>query len=328
MAFKINLKRLVILEAILILSLLVLIGSFYMKQLKVEKSISQGYLSPRIYSGLIEPKSFLLVSFAPLRNNIQTYIDKNHYNISVFVENLRNGAYTGINERTGFFPTSLNKLPVAILVMKKIEEGELSLDTKFDIQDIDRVSTSGELYKTKEKELSVRVLLEKLLKESDNTALLVLVRHLQDEDLQLLVDYYDIDINLMPQKRPIPSNSITPKSMFNLFSSLYFSTVLEPKSSEYLLSLLAESTFDIHKIAGIPENVRIAQKFGANYIDTNQFFHDCGIMYIEDARFFYCIMTKDLDQSKAIEAIGSIVRNIYEYVVSTREKLEVYQGEG
>lgn len=321
---SIKLKWIIIIQVIIILILLSFIAGFYIKTAKIEKSITQGYLSPRIYSGIIEPKSFLIVSFAPLKANIQDYISKNKYNISVFVENLRNGAYMGINERAGFFPTSLNKLPIAIATMKNIDEGKISLDTKFDIKDIDRDSSWGELYNTREKELPVRIILEKLLKESDNTALRVLGRHLNFKDVQLLVDYYDIEINLLPQ-RESDSIFMSPKSMFNLFSSLYFSTVLEPDSSEYLLSLLAESKFDVHEIAGIPDDARVAQKFGANYIGINKYIHSCGIMYIDETRIFYCVMTKDLSPEKAAEAIGYIVHETYVYVKDTKEKLDAYR---
>lgn len=320
---SIKLKWIVIIQFIIILMLLSFIADFYIKKAKIEKSIAQGYLSPRIYSSILEPKSFLIVSFAPLKANIQNYISKNKYNISVFVENLRNGAYMGINERMGFFPTSLNKLPIAIATMRNIDEGKISLDTKFDIKDIDRDSNSGELYNTREKELPVRILLEKLLKESDNTALRVLGRHLNFENIQLLIDYYDIEINLLAQRKN-DSLLMSPKSMYNLFSSLYFSTVLEPDSSDYLLSLLAESKFDIHEIASIPDDVRVAQKFGANYIVPNKYFHSCGIMYINETRIFYCIMTKDLSLEKATEAIGYIMHETYVYTKGAKEKLAIY----
>lgn len=322
----IRLKWVVAVQVVIILVLLAVTANYYLERNEIEKERNGGLLSPRIYSGLLEPKSFLIVNFAPLKENMRNYIEQNNLNVSVYVENLRNGAFMGINEKTGFFPTSLNKLPVAILTMKKIEENEITFDTMFDIQDIDKTNSSGELYKTKEKKVSVRNLLEKLLSESDNTALRVLLRHMSLDDLQLVLDYYDIDINIIHQKQQKNTpDLITPKSMGNLFSSLYFSTVLEPKSSEYLLSLLAKNYFDIKKIANLPDEVKVAQKFGENYYGSNRFFHSCGIMYIDNSRIFYCIMTKDLDEETAIETISVFVNEIYKYVTETRAKLAVYK---
>ena len=321
----IKLKRVVIAEAIVIVILLTVVANVYVSKAKVEKQIKNGFLSPRIYSGILEPKSFLITNFAPLKEKVQSYITKNEQNVSVYVENLRNGAFMSINEKTGFFPASLNKLPVAILIMRKIENNELALDTMLEIKDIDRTDSSGDLYKTKEKKLPLRIVLEKLMKESDNTALRMLLRQINLEDLQLILDYYGIDISVDVQKKQNP-DLITPKAMSNLYKSLYFSTVLEPEDSEYLLSLMADSIFDIKNLANIPDDIKVSHKFGDNYYGTNRFLHDCGIMYIEESRIFYCIMTKDLSENAAEETIGVIANEIYSYIKSERARLNAYKG--
>ena len=325
----IKLKGVIIFEAAVIVILLAVLINPYSSRTAAINQLqnTKGLLSPRIYSGLLEPKSYLIVNFAPVKEKIQNYITKNNLNVSVYVENFRNGAFMGINEKTGFFPASLNKLPVAILIMRNIENGGLSLDTKLQIRESDRTDSSGELYKTKEKELSVRILLEKLLKESDNTALRVLLHSLDLEDLQFILDYYGIDINVDLQKmqRDKKPDLITPKATSILFSSLYFSTVLEPKNSEYILSLLKDTEFDIKKIADIPDDVIVANKFGKNYYDKNRFFHDCGIIYINESRIFYCIMTKNLEEEKAVETIGIISNEIYRYVKDTKTRLAKYK---
>jgi len=323
----IKLKWVVIAEAIAILILAAVLINSYLAESKSDKLRNSGFLSQRIYAGLLEPKSFLITNFMPLKENIHNYIDKNNLNVSVYVENLRNGAFMGIDEKNGFFPASLNKLPVAILIMKKIEQGDMSLDTMLEIKDIDKTDSSGELYKTKEKKLPVGILLEKLLKDSDNTALRVLLRSVDLEDLQLILDYYGIDINVDYQgvQRAKNPDLITPKAMSNLISSLYFSTVLDAESSEYLLKLLSESNFNIKEIANLPDGVKVAHKFGDNYYGNNRFFHDCGIMYIGETRVLYCIMTKNLDEGAAEETVGVILNQIYNYITSTKSKLEKYQ---
>src|SRR3989344_7943049 len=216
--------------AILLVFLIYALKSFNPQN---QKESTSGLLSPRIYSGLLKPESFMIVNFAELKEKIQSYVTKNNLNVSVYVENFRNGAYMGINEKNGFFPASLIKLPLAILITKKIEDGKLSFDTMLEINDSDRTSSFGELYKTEEKQLPVGVLLEKMLRESDNTAYRVLLRQVDAGDFQLILDYYGIDVNAdfeegETAERP---NLLSPKAMSTLFSSLYFSTVLEPENS-------------------------------------------------------------------------------------------------
>ncbi|MBI2650423.1 serine hydrolase [Candidatus Woesearchaeota archaeon] len=323
----IRLKWVVAVQAVIIVVLVAVTANYYLEKNKIEKARNNGLLSQRIYSGLLEPKSFLIVSFAGLKENIQSYIIKNKLNASVYVENFRNGAYMGINERNGFFPASLIKLPVAILITKKIENGELSFDTMLEIKDSDRTNSFGELYKTEEKQLPVGVLLEKMMKESDNTAFKILLRQLDVDDFQLILDYYNIDVNADFQDGEAAKhqNLLSPKAMSTLFSSLYFSTVLEPENSEHLLSLLSDSAFDVGKAANIPSDVTIAHKFGDTHYGDFRYFHDCGIIYINESRVFYCIMTKELDEKQATEAIGRIVNEIYTYVKNTRARFDDYK---
>ena len=293
-------------------------------------NFSAGLLSPRIYAGILEPRSFLIANFAPLKNGISTFLKEQNISASIYVENLRNGVNMGINENEGYFPASLNKLPVAILIMQKIEDGKLSLDSMLTIEDNDRTDSYGTLYLTKENQLPVRILLEKMLRESDNTAFNVLFDHFDRSELARLLDYYNLKENIeYPFKRleyGSGTDLVTPIKMYNLFSSLYLSTVLYAQDSEYILSLLTKTTdFDIKALANLPNNVTIADKFGEYYLDDTKLFHDCGIMYIGQSKFFYCIMMKDIEVEDAKHTIGYLVNYIYNYVVYTRTQLDAYK---
>ena len=287
-------------------------------------------LSPRVYAGILEPNNLLIRNFDPLKKKLEEYMSQNNLNASIYVVNMRSGADFGINENDGFLPASLNKVPIAMLILKKVEKGKLSFDTMLPIDDSDRTDSFGDLYKTKEKELPMRVLFEKMLKESDNTAFRVLQRQVDPNEIKFLVkylDYYSADItsdypkNLSRETLEI----VTPKSMYNLFSSLYLSSVLEPNDSEYILSLLTNTVFDIKKIAGLPDDVTVSQKFGFEDVDGQQYLHSCGIMYTGNARIFYCIMTYGLSQENGIQTIGFVVNLIHRYIADISEELFNYR---
>ena len=290
-----------------------------------------GLLSARVYAGILQPKSLLIVNFEPLREKLHEYITNRNLSISVYVVNLRDGADMGINENKGFPPASLNKIPVAILILKKIEKGELSFNTMLDIKDSDRSDAFGTLYRTKEKKLQVRALFEYMLNESDDTAFYVLKNQIDQNDLKFLLSYLDYHSKnmILPKDANYDYAKleyVTPNSIYNVFSSLYFSTLLKANDSEYILSLLTNTVFDIRKIAGLPDDVRIAQKFGAEYAGNTKYFHSCGIMYIQSSRIFYCIMTENLEQKDAVAAFNYVVDLTYKYVVDIRKELEEYKG--
>jgi len=326
-----KLKLVVIFEAVIIVTLLIFLINSYENKTDIGPSFQNQtqneLLSPRIYSGLLQPKSLLIENFNPLKKVIEDKVIKGNPNISVYIVNLRDGASIGINERSGFPAASLNKIPVAILILKKVERDKLSLDTMIEINDSDKTSPPGDLYKTKEKRLPLKVLLEKMIEDSDSTAFKVLRRNLDPKDIQFLesyIDYYSDDIvssgpiSLVTEREGL----INTKSIYNLFSSLYLSTLLTPKNSEYVLSLMTKTVFDIKKLANLPEDVTVAQKFGTVEFNGERYFHDCGIIYINQSKIFYCVMTKDLNEDQTANTIGSIVYLTYEYVIKTRQNLD------
>ena len=244
-----KLKRIIIAETILII---ILISSLlYIVLFKANDNCAvnnlNGLLSPRVYSRVLEPKSFLIVNYAPLRSSFEDYIKKNNLTISVYIENLRNGASIGIDGTRGFPPASLNKVPTAILIMKKVEDGNLSLNSMIPIKDSLRSSSFGDLYLTHEKQLPLHVLMEQMLSKSDDTAFKILSQYEDPNDKAFLLSYLDYyssgnTINLSAEGRE--TDLVSPKSYYNVFSSLYLSSLLTPKDSEYILSLLTNTTFN------------------------------------------------------------------------------------
>jgi len=333
----VKLKHIALAEAVIIIVLLGIIirMTFYSPSENVQQDSSNPHgvrlLSNRIYSRILEPGSFLIMNFVPLRNNMIDFITKNKLDISVYVRNLKSGGGFVINEQKKFFPASLTKVLVAILVMKKIEKGDLSLDTLIDINESDRVDTAGTLYMSPEKRLPVRTLLKYMLSDSDNTALRTLQRYTDQEDKFLIMNYLNFYIDRNMDKKDLEEdtehNVVTPRSIYNLFSSLYLSTILQPAHSEFLLSLLIDTDFDIKTVAELPDTVTVAHKFGANYTNNKKNFHDCGIMYIhpKDVKLFYCIMSQDMYKETASKTIGLLVQAIYSYTLDVRNKFDYYK---
>jgi len=277
-------------------------------------------LSPRVYAGIIPPKSYLIFNFGPLKKEIEDYLNENNLNVSVHVENLRDGASFGIRSNKAYPAASLNKLPLAILILRKIESGKLSLNTNLSILNEDRDASSGSLYSKKIDWLSVKELLYYMLSESDNTATAVLERQATKEELIKLSDYIDFYFNNLDKEEfPLKITEITAKKVSNIFSSLYLSTLLEPEDSELILSHLKNTSFDIKKYANLPDEVTVVQKHGFHYLDDGSFFHSCGIIYVKDSRFGFSIMTSGIDRDGVPLVIGKIVNKLYNFILEGRK---------
>ncbi len=304
-------------------------ASYFKTQTSNYSSVPQNSLiSPRLYTGLIEPKSYLIVNFVPLKKELQAYIKENNLTMSIYVVNLRNGASMSINSYRPFPPASLSKVPIAMLMMRKVEEGELTMNTPLEIEDADKVDSSGTLYLSSAKTLPLKTLIEQMLQKSDNTAFKVLLRHLQKDDEKIINTYWDyFSTDTTPEPEQEYGNGvITSRSVYNVFLSLYLSTILEPEHSEYLLNLMTNTTFEIKKIAQLPAEINVVHKFGLLEENRINIFHDCGIMYIQEMRMFYCVMTSNNEnQNKGIQHVGYAVNKIFNYVVETRKSLDAFK---
>ncbi|MFA5993301.1 MAG: serine hydrolase [Candidatus Pacearchaeota archaeon] len=315
-----ELKIFAFIELIIIISLLVLLYFSYTNNFKKTEEFS--LLSTRISSGVLPAKSMLIFNFESLKKDIQNYITANNLNTSVYILNLRDGVSVGINEDTSYKAFSLNKLPVAIAILKKVEDGNLLLNSQLTILPEDRDPTSGNLYLINATNISVKESLRYMLSESDNTALDVLMHQISLKDLQYLsayLDYYNKDINYT---KKLADNvfEISPRSTGNIFLSLYLSTILKPENSQLILGDLANNSFDIHNFSGISKDVIISHKYGEYFVNKRKFFHDCGIMYIDDSRIFYCVMTQDINKEQSHIVVGTIANKTYNFVIDSKLK--------
>jgi len=318
-----KLKKIIFIESLVILILLFVVIKDHGYFGKQDGASLYPLISPRIAAGILPAESLLIFNFKPLREDIAQYLDEHDLNVSLYVLNVRDGASFGINSSNRYEAVSLNKLPVAIITMEKIEKGDFTLSTLLRIEDEDRDEASGTLYLRSEKELSVQELLRYMLEESDNTAFNVLAKQISVEDGKSLTEYLDYYQNDINYSEPQGSLQISPKNGANAFVSLYLSTILTPAHSNLILSYLTNTTYDIKKYADLPKDVTIAHKYGSFYYQQNEFFHDCGIIYIEDARIAYCVMTQGMEKEKAEETLGTIIKKIYNFVIQEKRKKDI-----
>ena len=336
---NIHLKWIVLLEAVLIALLLVILVSTLEKYNATSNqvngtiatyNVTNRLLSPSIDAGILKPQGFLIFNFNPLREHLIQVTNANNFDISMYVQNLRSENNFAINGDKGAYPASLNKIPIAVLILNKIEKGELSYDTPIKINKTLLDNDSDQIY-FKNDQLTVRQLLEKMLKESDNTAFYLLLPKVNADDLNNLMTYFNMDAEhsytyfFGDSVEDAHNELLTPQSFSNMFLSLYYSAVLNSNDSEYILELLANTTLDMHKIAQLPDNVTVAHKWGYSADQTPSVFDDCGIMYIDNGRILYCITIRNQSFDYSTGILGGVVNNIYLYYNGQRQSLNAFK---
>jgi beta-lactamase class A len=291
---------------------------FLMSHTHPEPDDSYDLLSPQIawmnVDDFLEKQGTLTVSYAGLKEQLLFYIEGENIDgeYGIYFEDLTTGAWVGINERQKFYPFSLLKVPILVAVLKRAQDDNLSLERRIYIKKEYLDSKSGSLYlKGEGYSPTIKELLEYLIRESDNTAVMTLTN-----DALVMEDIYSANLAM-----GLPTNdslSDTPllsvKEYSNVFRSLYYSTYLRRSFSEAALVLMMNTDYKSQLPAGVPSNVKVAHKVG--FYKEEGYYHDCGIVYYEPNPYLLCVMTGGLSQEEANKFISSTSRIVYNYVSS------------
>lgn len=286
------------------------------------KSCSEQYpfLSRDLDCGTINER---IEQVEEIDNNIEIYANQEETagsaeKISVFFRDLNTRRWFGVNENVNFYPASLAKLPIAMMIYKAAEVNRKILDLELPITDTDLSLNKGQHY-TPSASLEngasypVRELVRRMITYSDNAPVNPLLNASASLREPIFSDLgvYSISTEGLPGRW-----DITTKNYSNLFRILYNASYLRPEYSDTILGQLSESTFKNALAAGIPEDIRVAHKFGETSTSDGSpekstiILNDCGIIYKPGAPYILCVMTR----GEKYEELERIIREISERV--------------
>ncbi len=246
------------------------------------------------------------------RDNVANYIEdikkEGVDTVAVYFRDLNNGPWFGIDEKEGFLPASLLKVPMMIAVLRQamIDENFLKKEQVSTFEN----ENSSEFFKGKSEikkgvTYTIDTAIQSMIKHSDNNASKFLGSLV---DLTILKKTF-IDLGVEFPDRPNYSLSIRTYASF--FRILYNSTFLNQELSEKALRLLSETDFKAGLVAGVPKKLVVAHKFGERHMpDGTKQLHDCGIVYYPDKPYILCVMTR----GKNFEQLASVIARISEEV--------------
>lgn len=131
---------------------------------------------------------FLIASGSSLQGDLEDQFkqidDEFSGNIGVYVKDLGNGTTINYNSDRDWYLASTIKIPLAIAVLQKVEDGELSLDDELTLSESDFVDGAGDmLWMEPGKTFTIRELIKRSIRDSDSTATDMLIRLLGEEEL-------------------------------------------------------------------------------------------------------------------------------------------------
>jgi beta-lactamase class A len=299
---------------ILVISLSVnifLISQKVKQQEEPEPATAEQYklLAKRIF---IDDPNDTIINFVPLRTNLNQYVKNTQASVALYFEYLPTGVSIGVNDRNYFPTASLLKVPIAMATIKEINARRLKHDTVLTLKEDDISSSSGSLWeKGVGATISVDDAIKLALVESDNTAAYALLSAINPQSIEYI--FNSLDLPIEKENRDIMMSA---KGYSSILRSLYFSSSLPLKDSNWILKLLTESENKYQLVAGLPEDVIVAHKFGViQASDTKEIYHhDCGIVYVPKRQYILCVMTKNIEENQADQIIRDISKMTYDYI--------------
>lgn len=244
--------------------------------------------------------------------------------ISVYFRDLKNASRFGIQEFETFNGASLLKLPVMIAILRMADGTPGFLDerlrTPSQLNDKKNVEDPRQTLQP-DTEYTIRELLQKMIVYSDNESAFMLADKINATPQPVTSNtFLDLGVmDLMSGK----INQLSMQSYATLFVTLYNSRYLSNEMSQFALELLSKSTFKEGLVAGVPENIRVAHKFGFNFdIKRGSELHDCGIVYHPSTPYILCVMTNGISGVNDESAIAEISRIVFSTVESLHVSLD------
>jgi beta-lactamase class A len=277
----------------------------------------EGQLTSPLLACSDDPSELTIGARAKIEKKVTSYIATLQNNgsvtdVAVYFRDLNNGPWFGINERSDFTPGSLLKLPIALSLYYRAERDSAVFDTLLPFDGTVPLAFAtlgqGEEDTLKKGTYTVHELISYMLRDSSNAAASLLVDY-QGERLAWVFEDLGIEA-------PVDERYVTDVKTYGaFFRILYNASYLDQPASEEVLTTLTQSTFKDGLVAGVPQNVVIAHKFGTRVLqDGTRQLHDCGIVYAGESPYILCVMTQGRSVTELEKSISNISSIVYEGV--------------
>jgi beta-lactamase class A len=219
----------------------------------------------------------------------------------VVVSDPSSGKTVALGADKRFLAASLTKLPVLLTLYSAAARGEVNLEDEISMLSSDvQAYGTGVLYRYPVGHtMTLRECAEFMIKESDNTAWVMLNRYLGRENVEAKL----YEIGARSTEYWIP-NTTTPNDVLIMIETIADPSYTTPELSAEMLDLMTDTSFEDRLPQPLPEGTRVAHKIGS-YGDT---FSDAGVVFpkgsyrAEDA-YFIVVIAGDTTESTARSAM-------------------------
>ena len=206
----------------------------------------------------------------------------------IYIKDMIGGTVFEMNANEEFYPLSLFKLPIAYIVTRDVERGELKWDDTLIYKPGDFFNQYGTIHSFGfGSKYELKKVVELMLRESDNAAPIILKRHLGEEylntEFKKISGYETADL--------FDEELLTnPKKCGYLIEGIFYKKWISDESVNLLLSYLNPTSYDEAINPYLNDNLTFYHKVGF----STAMYHNCGIIRGENKDLILCLMSKEI----------------------------------
>ena len=233
---------------------------------------------------------------------IKKYLETRIGTYSFYFEDLASGYVYGYNENVEMIAAGCMKLPIAVSLIKAVEDKKTDFMTKIKIDRKDKVYGTGIIHEFNEREYTVFELLVAMLIQSDNTAANKIIDIVGIDQINQDIKNMGLkntDLNRKTSDERVPRSDVenitTASDMSKVWKHLYQATYLNEDNSTMLIDILTRQQIKNKLALYIPDDLKyeISSKTG----DKKGVENDTALIRLNKGNFVFTVMSMQIPNS-------------------------------
>lgn len=238
-----------------------------------------------------------------LNNEIQSELSKLSGSYGVYVKKLDSDEEYDFNSEKTFTAASLSKLFLTGAYYNAAESDPMLMVDNVTLENQDRVDGNGSTYGDSVGSYYAPVsLIERMLKQSDNTAFAIMTRNLGIDKVNDFIKKYGFN------QTDFTVNDTSPKDVGTFLEKLHNQELMGKDYTDEMIGFMQNTYFEDRLPYYLP-NIKIAHKIGT----WDGAYSDAGIVYGKSGDYVIVVMTDGANYEEAVNAMRKLSQVVYGY---------------
>ena len=233
---------------------------------------------------------------------IKKYLESRIGKYSFFFEDLKSGYVYGYNENVSMTAAGCMKLPIAVSLIKAVEDKKVDFMDKIKIQTSDKVYGTGIIHEFNEREYTVFELMVIMLIQSDNTAAnkiidIVGMEQINEDIIAMGLKNTRLNRKTNDERTDITDieNITTAYDLSKIWKHLSNGTFLSKDNGQMLIDILRRQQIKNKLALYIPDDLKI--EISSKTGDKKGVENDTAYLELPKGKFIFTVLSQDIPNS-------------------------------